>query len=384
MVMDIAKAVGKKEYVEVLATDTRGNGFDHEGVKFIKRSMFAYLLSMINCLSLGVLLNIRRNYSMSNGSFIRLMYYWLMTGYLYKLLEKEKYDVVHIHGCSFATELWMKVCKRCGQKYVVTLHGLNSFSDTVKLEPAGKRYERDFLRRVTEGEFPITVISSGIKSVIERFYSVGDRKNITVVCNSFNIPEEPVCSMDIREKYHIPQDAKVLLYIGNIGENKNQRQMVNAYCLLPDQMKRNTWVLFCGTPSSDGSFEQEVANSPDNSHLVLCGTVPKGMIPYYYNKADGVVLLSIAEGFGLSLIEGMHFGLPCAMFKDMDAFDDIYDPCAVVTINNRDDDSVAKGITQLLESAWVKQQIKDYSKRFESEAMAISYKNVYSTIVCKK
>lgn len=186
MVMDIAKAVGKLEQVDVLATDTRGQTFEYEGVRFLKRSMVRYISSMFSCLPLSALIKLRKEFKMAKASFIRLVYYWLMTGYLKHIIKKGKYDIVHIHGCSFSTELWMQVCKRCGQKFVVTLHGLNSFSDTVRLEPAGKQYERDFLKRVTDGEIPITVISTGMKKLIEKTYNTPNCKNITVVCNSFS------------------------------------------------------------------------------------------------------------------------------------------------------------------------------------------------------
>lgn len=186
MVMDIAKAVGKLEDVEVLTTDTRGAAFEMAGVKFLKRSLSGYLLNLFSCLPLSRLIQLRKQYKMSGRTFVRVAYYWLMTGYLRKLIKKNEYDIVHIHGCGFSTELWTQVCERREQKYVVTLHGLNSFSDTVRLEPAGKQYERDFLQRVAEGAIPITVISSGMKHIIEKTYGVKDCTNIKVVCNSFS------------------------------------------------------------------------------------------------------------------------------------------------------------------------------------------------------
>lgn len=189
MVMDIAKAVGKLEQVDVLATDTRGKAFDYEGVHFLSRSIFRFITAIASCLSLSALIKLRKKYRMGKATIIRVVYYWLMTGYLKRVINKGQYDIVHIHGCGFATELWMQVCNKCGHKFVVTLHGLNSFSDTVRLEPAGKLYERDFLKRVTEGEISITVISTGMKKIIEQTYNTPDCKNITVVCNSFSFDE---------------------------------------------------------------------------------------------------------------------------------------------------------------------------------------------------
>lgn len=382
MVSDIAKAIGKLEQVDVLATDTRGGQFKYYGVNFLKRSFVLYIGCLFSCLSLSKLLSLRKNYAMSQGAFVRLVYYWLMTGYVKNVVKQGGYDIVHIHGCSFATELWMQVCKKCNQKFVVTLHGLNSFSDTVRLEPAGKKYERDFLKRVIDEKIPVTVISSGMKRIIEKTYNIADCSNISVVYNSFIFEDENGSGIDIRKRYGIPQSAKILLYVGNISYNKNQAQMARAYGLLSEEKQKNIYVLFCGAGHvKEGEIENVISNTPNSEHLILCGGVDKTEMPDYYRQADGVVLLSYAEGFGLSLIEGMHFGLPCVMPKDLDAYEDIYDDCAVVTVNERCDSTVAEAVENLLIIHWDQEAIKNYSKKFESEVMASKYKQVYHTII---
>lgn len=189
-------------------------------------------------------------------------------------------------------------------------------------------------------------------------------------------------SMSIREKYNIPQEAKVLLYVGNISQNKNQEQMVRVYALLPDELRKQTYVLFCGEDhSKDGALEKAIASTPEANSLVLCGGVNKEQMPDYYKEADGVVLLSFAEGFGLSLIEGMHFGLPCAMPSDLDAFEDIYDEKVVVAVKSRSDNDVADAVVELLTRKWNKESIKTYSKKFESGEMARKYIDEYNKIV---
>ena len=382
MVMDIAKAVGKIDEVDLLATDTQGKSFTHERVCVLKRSVWGFILLLHRCISPTMVVRLWRKYRMSKGALLRLVYYWLMTGYLTDILKKGGYDFVHIHGCSFATELWMQVCRQCGQKFVVTLHGLNSFSDTVKLEPAGKKYERDFLKRVTDGEIHITVISTGMKKLIEKTYNVPGCKNITVVCNSFNFEEEKNSSLDVRKQYGISQNAKVLLYVGNISYNKNQAQMVRAFGLLPDDKQKKIYVLFCGADhAKDGGLQGLIGHSSYKDHLILCGTVDKNGMASYYRTADGVVLLSFAEGFGLSLVEGMHFGLPCVMHQNLDAFEDIYDERAVVAAKGREDVDVAQAIEILISREWSKDAIKNYSKKFESETMAQKYIEVFQKVL---
>jgi glycosyltransferase involved in cell wall biosynthesis len=382
MVYDIAKAVAETEGVDLLATDSRGEAFKSDNILFLKRSWWLFLTHIFQCLPISFVRNLLNAYSgMQRGTKLRVLYYWLMTGYVRSVLKRGNYDVVHIHGCGFATELWMQVCKECSQKFVVTLHGLNSFSDTIKLEPAGKQYERDFLRRVVDGEFPITVISTGMKRLIQKTFNAEDCNNITVVCNSFNIPTDSTTFL-VRNKYGIPNDAKVILYVGNISHNKNQEQMVRAFELLPEEIKERTWVLFCGKDhTEDGVLKDSISKSSHRSHLILCGGIEKTMMSAYYMAANGTALLSIAEGFGLSLIEGMYFGLPCMMFKDMDAYEDIYHPCAMIGVEEHSDTAVAEGIVDLLNSQWDKSKIISYSKKFESAIMAVNYLNIYRKVL---
>ena len=91
--------------------------------------------------------------------------------------------------------------------------------------------------------------------------------------------------------------------------------------------------------------------------------------------------MSLSEGFGLSLIEGMHFGLPSMSFTDVDAFEDIYDDSAMVGVESHTDEAVANGLERLLTNKWDKEKIKVYSKKFEPENMAEKYVEVYQRTI---
>lgn len=383
MVLDIARSVTRLEQVDLLATDTFGDAFELDGVNFLKRTFSRYLLTMMSCLSPMIVVKLMRQYRMQRGTCFRLWFYWLMTGYLRLLLKKGEYDIVHIHGGGFSTELWMKVCRHCGQKFIVTLHGLNSFSDTVQLESAGKRYERDFLHKVTEGEILITVISTGMKRIIEKAFGIEDCSNITVVCNSFSfdVKAHERDDYDIRRLYQLKEGTKILLCVGNIGKRKNQAQLIRAFELLPEHLAAQSYILFLGGEQEPGMSINQLSNGCQRkSHYIACGIVDKDLVHYYYEQGDGVALMSLSEGFGLSLIEGMHFGLPSMSFTDIDAYEDIFSPESMVGVETHTDRAVAEGLELLLTSRWNKEQIKAHSKKFESENMAKQYIEVYKSV----
>ena len=275
MVMDIARAIGKSEKVDLLATDTLGAEFEHEGVSFLKRSARTFLFNLFRCLSLKSLFQLWKRYRMSKGTFIRLVYYWFITGYVVQIIKSGSYDIVHIHGCGFGTDIWIRACQKCNQKYLITLHGLNSFSDTVPLEPAGKKYERDFLKRVIDGELSITVISTGIKKLIEREYNKNNCDNIFVVSNSFSFTNYKNFT-NIRNQYGLAENSKIIICVGNVCPRKNQNQLIKAFQYLPKTLALTTYILFIGDNSqSDYNIEKLSENNPWKTHMISVGIVPK-------------------------------------------------------------------------------------------------------------
>lgn len=380
MVYDIAASIAKNVTVDALLYNYRYKDFKSDNISFKGCSWFRIIKNVFKCISILCLLKLCCKYHMQMRTFVRICYGWLLSGYFRNIIKRGNYEVVHIHGCSFMNEFFINICKRQCVPFIVTLHGLNSFSESIKLEPAGKKYERDFLKETLANKYNMTVIATGIKRMILKWFKIEKADHIYIVNNSFMF-NSMYSKIDIRNKYGIPNESKILLYVGNISSNKNQEQMVRAFTLLPDELKEQVYVLFLGRNNEPGySIEYLIDNTGSKKHLILCGNIDKSEISSYYQEADAVILLSKAEGFGLSLIEGMHFGVPCMMFADLDAFEDIYSQDAVIAIPNREDRTVADSLIELLSSKWSKETIKKYSKRFESTAMADNYINVYKNI----
>ena len=143
--------------------------------------------------------------------------------------------------------------------------------------------------------------------------------------------------------YDIPYDSKIVLYVGNIGVRKNQRQLIESFDLMPREICEKTYVLFLGNDQGTDTVNEAILNSRYAIRFLLCGCIDEEVVFDYYKQGDAVALISTSEGFGLSLIEGMHFGLTCMTFTDVDAYEDIYSECAVVGIEDKSNISVAKG-----------------------------------------
>ena len=389
MVMDIASAVAyevksKSGFVDLLTTDSRGSGFFYRDVRVLPRNMMRILANVHNNVHLSNVTKLMRTYHIEKASSVRLYYYWMMSGYVKDIIKKGGYDIVHIHGCNYATELWMEICHTLNQRYIITLHGLNSFSDTVALNNSAKEYERNFLRRVVEDGIPITVISTGMKQLIEKTYNNGrECNNISVICNAFSFSNSntDTAPIDIKTLHGVSAIEKVVICVGNICKRKNQGQLIRAFDLLKEELAMHTYLFFLGNSLDDNySIDKLSSNSPWRSHFIKCGIVPKEIVKYYYEQSDAIALMSLSEGFGLSLIEGMHFGKPCMSFKDVDAFMDIYNPDAMIGVGLHSDEAVAQGLEVLLTKEWDEGLIKKHSEKFDSTTMAKGYIDTFKRI----
>lgn len=380
MAYDIARSVAEKQTVETLLYNYRYDSFRLGKVHFLGSSWNKFMRNLLKCCSPLIPLKLYCKYHMRMRTFVRISYGWLISGFYREVIKNGHYDVVHIHGCGFMNEFFISICKQQNIPFVVTLHGLNSFSDSVKLEHAGKKYEKDFLKATLEKKYNMTVIASGIKRTILEYFKVKTADNIHVVNNSFAFNVDS-SNVDVRNQYGIPKDAKLVLYVGNISSNKNQEQMVRAFTLLPDKWKQQVYILFLGRNNEPGyTIDSLIEQTGYKEHLILCGNIDKAQISSFYQEADAVALLSKAEGFGLSLIEGMNFGIPCMTFTDLDAFEDIFSQDAVLGIPDREDGTVANSLIEILSLEWSKKEIIKYSKRFDSAAMADNYINVYKKV----
>lgn len=376
MVYDIAAGLAKNNEVDMLLLHCQYDEFCSDNIRFLENNKYKTLRGIFRPVLLLKLFSLICKYPMSFGGLVREMYQWLLMGYLEGIVKNGGYDVVHIHGCNYIDLAIIDLCKKYGVKFVVTLHGLNSFDESVKMDASGKRFEKDFLRKAYEHDWTLTFISSGMKRRVMEYLNVDKADNIHVVCNSFRFEEVKPETVNIRELYDIPSDSKIILYVGNQSENKNQKQMVRAFCRLHERLQRHTYILFVGRINEDYNLNEEIQKVAFGSHLIMCGVIPKAQMHAYYEQVDGTALFSISEGFGLSLIEGMSYGLPCVAIKTMDAFDDIYSPDSMVGVERHDDQLVADGLELLLTAEWDKLKIKEYAETFTLSKTSEKYCNV--------
>lgn len=381
MVCDIAESMSKIGVdVDVYTIFSITKGRDYKGFAILKRTWLDILMS-IDFRYFGKMICFIKENKPSLGDIIWIVYYFLSMGYFERIVNHGDYDVVHIHGIGFATKPYIDCCEQLKIKYIVTLHGLNSFSESVKMGSAEKKFEKLFLRFAAKNNILLTVVSTGILNTISNFIDA-DASNIHVVTNGADLAEEEnkINILNIREKYKIGNKNKIMLCVGNLTQRKNQLQIVRAYNLLPFRVKEKLSILFIGNDETGGEIKRNIYDHGLENNLILCGYVYKELMTSYYRQADYTILTSLSEGFGLSVIEGFVFGLPNLMYKDLDAVEDIFNEKAILVLSQRSDDALAYGITKMLSVDWDREYIRQYAEKFSLEKMGEKYLKIYQTL----
>lgn len=225
---------------------------------------------------------------------------------LKKVVEEGNYDIVHCHtpNASVITRL---VCRRfrkeTGLKVFYTAHGFHFYKGapmmnwlvfysvekicsyfTDKLITINKE---DYTRAKTKFHAGKVYYVPGVGLDLSRFDNIQvDRKAK-------------------RQEIGVPEDAFLLLSVGEINENKNHQIIVKALAKLNDP---NVHYVLAGLgPQQD--YIQQLAGQLDIAEQVHLLGYRKD-IPELNHTADVFCFPSLREGLGLAAIEAMACGLP--------------------------------------------------------------------------
>ena len=113
---------------------------------------------------------------------------------------------------------------------------------------------------------------------------------------------------------NIPSSCANILYISRIEHpGKNHVRLIEAYSKLPREVAERHPLVIAGADWKDADVVHEAAaKSPHADMIRFTGFVESSDMPRLWSEAGFYVFPSLFEGFGLSLVEAMSKGVPCA------------------------------------------------------------------------
>ena len=309
------------------------------------------------------------SHKMSIAWRIKLLKYTISIGFNIHLIRKTNPDVIFIHSLGPEVLPFISAALHTGKPFVLALHGLFSQANKDDFTTQG---EIRLLPSLLQSGMPLTVVSSGMHNKLLNLYEWKECKNIYVVPNALNDDEETenaATDDPWTETYRI-------LTIGNLNENKNQLQILRAFSLLPTDIKEKSQLCLIGKDTLNGQLQKEAENLGISQACIFTGSLPHNEVFRWIRNTKVVVLASKLEGFGLSIIEGYHYGVPAVCFDRIDAFEDLYHEKCMTPVYEYNDKALADAIHKTLIQQWDKNFIRAFAGKFSNHAMASAYLNI--------
>lgn len=225
-----------------------------------------------------------------------------------KLLADEKFDIVHAHTETggFILRIAGKPYKK--SKYVYTPHGMSFYK--------GSSVKSQLVYRPLE-HWICSMMDANI-AINQEEYFVLQKWNaesakyvhgIGLDLNRFRDVNKD-CRKCIRNEFGIPQDAKLIMSIGELDDNKNHQIIIKAI----EKLKRDdVYYVICGVGPNRDKLEQLSQQLGLGKKVVLAGY--RRDIPEILHASDIFAFPSFHEGLPVSLMEAMTAGLPVVCSK---------------------------------------------------------------------
>ena len=185
---------------------------------------------------------------------------------------------------------------------IAVVHDLSQYHVPVKYDRFRMFYIKRVLPHYVQKAQSIVAISQSTKNDLIKYWHIPEEK-ITVVYNGFTPPEKVEA-----------EKRKQILYISRIEHpGKNHLNLLKAFELLPEALRKEYDLVMPGANWNGAETVMEYAqNSQCKDKFHFTGFVDFAKLPELYAQSSMYIFPSHFEGFGLSLLEAMHAGLPCA------------------------------------------------------------------------
>ena len=254
-------------------------------------------------------------------------------------------------------------------KLLLTVHDLNFLYE--KTEQKQQKYLRK-IQHLIDRANRITVISEFCKQDLLAHIDTGSKK-IDVVYNGCNLYEGKIVEPEYKP------DGEFLFSISAILPKKN-------FHTLPCLLQNNDFHLIIAGNKSE--YETKIMNEAAlygvSERVHVIGPVSEEHKHWYLSHCKAFVFPSIAEGFGLPVLEAMAYGKP-TFLSCHTSLPEIGKEYAYYFNKNFDRDSMkkefAEGITHFYSGGKDAEEIKRYARSFSWQNSARKYWEIYEEML---
>ena len=304
----------------------------------------------------------------------KILYDFLKNTYNYKklkeIIEKEHYDIIHCNTPmgGIVTRLAARKARKLGAKVYYTAHGFHFYKGApiknwIIFYPIEKIFSKitDKIITITDEDYQLAVNKFYCK--IERTHGVGvDEKRFYIVSKKEQL--------EIRKKFNLKKDQKIILCVGELLPNKNQKIAIQAMEKIVKKYPE-TQLLIAGNGPEKENLEKLIRSLKLEKNIKMLGYVIN--LQEYQKIADIAVSCSKREGLPLNIVEAMLSGTPVVASLNRGHRELIHNGENGFIVDVDDDKKMAEKILELFENKNLFNQIKEKAEEY---VKSYTFKNV--------
>lgn len=224
-------------------------------------------------------------------------------------LRRLKPDIIHTHTPFLMGWLARFVANKLGIPLVFTYHTL--YDEYAHYFPFVKKKAKGFITRYCFNFCQTCdLVISPSNFVERRLHSNGTTVPIWTIPTGINLQAyNKRQKADIREKYGLTNEDKILLFVGRLAQEKNILFLLKSFQIIAKSIAGLRLILVGNGPEKANLQKEAVSLGISNQVIFAGGQQPERVIDFYHN-ADLFVFPSVTETQGLVILEAMAGGLP--------------------------------------------------------------------------
>lgn len=294
---------------------------------------------------------------------------------LKEIIDKENYNIIHCNTPmgGILTRLAARKARKLGTKVYYTAHGFHFYEGApiknwLLFYPIEKIFSKitDKIITITKEDYQLAKNKFYCK--IERIHGVGvDEKRF------YTVSEKE--QLEIREKFNLKKEQKIILCVGELLPNKNQKMIIQAMEKVIEKYPE-TQLLIAGNGPEKENLEKLIRNLKLEENIKMLGYVTN--LQEYQKIADIAVSCSKREGLPLNIVEAMLSGTPVIASLNRGHRELIHDGENGFIVDIDDSKKMAEKILKLFENKKLFEQIKEKAELY---AEKYTFKNVKKELI---
>ncbi len=195
-------------------------------------------------------------------------------------------------------------------RQVVTFHDLFPIENPEWYHPAYAKWYSVVMRRLAAQAVHLIAVSEFTKGRIVKVLGRSPDE-ISVIPNGCHVAgraseehtQQAATALDLPSRHYI-------LSLSSLEKRKNVSALLEAWSTLHAQLPQDVWLVLAG-PKADTTIFGEQGKAVTLPRVFYTGYVPEQHLAGLYSGASLFVFPSLAEGFGLPLLEAMAAGVRC-------------------------------------------------------------------------